>query len=306
MGQVEESPPGSGNIVRLSDRAVQSVAFLGLGGDDHFSPLGTCFFVCIGPNNYLVTADHIAQKIDEGGFDVRLTRESDKLAQCHRIEHAHWIRHPTEAHRVDIAVMEFDFPPWAETGIISERSFLTDYKRGTKLIGPGDLAYLVGMFQPMYGKRKNIPAVHTGHISIIQDDELLPVDNWLAPNPDTAPPIEVEAYLVQVQNPLPGVSGAPVLIRRSLKSRMYDNTIDSNPKGLEAWSHGSLWLLGVWTDAWFKRLQLTAPAPNREVHIPVGMGAVVPLRKLIDILNRPELAARRAAKKAGIRPRPAP
>jgi hypothetical protein len=199
---------------------------------------------------------------------------------------------------VDIAVLEFEFPEWCEPGIISNKSFLTDFKRGTKSIGPGDLAYVVGLFQPMYGKRKNIPTVHTGHIAIIQDDELLPVKDWLAPNPQKAPPIEVEAYMVQVQNPLPGVSGAPVFIRRSLKRRIYDNTIDPSPRGLEAWNHGSLWLLGVWTDAWFEHMELQAPKDGK-VTLPTGMGAVVPLRKLLDILNRPELVAHREAKARG-------
>lgn len=187
-----------------------------------------------------------------------------------------------------MAILEFEPPPWCAIGVISERSFLTDFKRGTKAIGPGDLAYLVGLFEPLYGKRKNMLAVHTGHISLIQDDELLPVENWLAPNPQAAPPVEVEAYLVQVQNPLPGISGAPVLIRRSIAHRLFDETVDRNPNGIEIWNHGSLWHLGVWTDGWFKHLQLRAPRGGR-VTIPTGMGAVVPVRKLIEILQHPNL-----------------
>jgi hypothetical protein len=272
---------------------VEAVAYLGLGGDSAFDPAGTCFFVCIGPHNYLVTADHVARVVGDGGFDVRLTRNTDGLAQCQRIDYAKWIRHPTQADKVDLAVLEFEFPDWVRTGIISERSFLTDFKRGTKAIGPGDLAYLVGLFQPLYGKHKNMPAVHTGHISLIQDDELLPVQNWLKPS---GPPIEVEAYLVQVQNPLPGVSGAPVFVRRSIKRRLHDKDIDPNPAGIEIWNHGSLWLLGVWTDAWYENLKLQAPKGG-EVTIPTGMGAVVPVRKLIETLNQPALQAGREARK---------
>jgi len=35
----------------------------------------------------------------------------------------------SESNRVDLAVLEFEFPDWVETGVISERSFLTDFKR---------------------------------------------------------------------------------------------------------------------------------------------------------------------------------
>jgi hypothetical protein len=291
--------------VRLSDTAVKAVAFIGVGGDDAFEPAGTCFFVCIGPNNYLVTADHVARTLGDGPFDVRLTRKKDGLAQCHRIEYPNWVRHPTQANRVDLTVLAFDFPEWATSGIISQKSFLTDFKRGTKLIGPGDLAYLVGLFQPLYGKRKNFPTVHTGHIALIQDDELLPVKNWLAPDPKKAGEVEIEAYLVQVQNPLPGVSGAPVFIRRSLKRRIYDNTIDPSPRGLEAWNHGSLWLLGIWTDAWFELLQAKAPSGG-QLKIPTGMGAVVPMRKLIETLDHPDLLTQREEKQTKVNRKRAP
>src|SRR5687767_81333 len=110
--QGREFRPYWGCKVRLQDRAIKSVAFLGVGGDDAISPAGTCFFVCLGPHNYLVTADHVAQSLGDGGFDVRLTRKDTKLAQCHRIEYAKWIRHPAQANRVDLAVLKFEFPDW--------------------------------------------------------------------------------------------------------------------------------------------------------------------------------------------------
>ena len=190
-------------------------------------------------------------------------------------------------------MLEFQPPNWCQLNFVPRKAFASDQKMDTKNIGPGDIAYVVGLFEPLYGKRKNLPAVHTGHISLIPNDELLPVEDWHVPDPTKVPPIEVEAYLVQVQNTLPGISGAPVFVRRSIKTRLFDKGVDPNPAGIQIWQHGSLWLLGVWTDGWFNHLALKAPNGGR-VTVPAGMGAVVPARKLIDILDYPKIAKRKS------------
>lgn len=287
--------------MRLNDNAIKTVAYLGTGGDEAFDPAGTCFFVSVSgatakQHVYLVTADHVARTIEEGGFDVRLTRKDSGLAQCHRIEEAKWIRHPTEPGKVDLALLEFRPPPWSAIHVFPRKGFLSDFKMGTKSIGPGDLAYVVGLFNPIYGKTRNLAAVNTGHIAMIPTDEQLAVVNWLARKPGDPESVEVEAYLVQVQNTLPGISGAPVYVRRSLEWKHRNGFLQgAEQDGLEAWTHGSLWLLGVWTDGWFNNdLALRAPKGGK-VHIPAGMGAVVPVRKLIEILNCRELAEKRGA-----------
>ena len=233
---------------------------------------------------FLVTADHVAKTLGDGGFCIRLNRKADGLGCCHQIEYANWLRHPREAHTTDIAILEIQPPDWCRLNFVPRKAFASDQKMGTKNIGPGDIAYVVGLFEPLYGKRKNLPTVHTGHVALIPADELLPVDDWHVPDPTKAPPIEVEAYLIQVQNTLPGISGAPVFVRRSIKTRLFDKEVDPSSSGIQVWHHGSLWLLGVWTDGWFNHLALRAPNGGK-VTIPAGMGAVVPVRKLMDILE---------------------
>jgi Trypsin-like peptidase domain len=263
--------------------------------------VGTGFLVVMPDKRsvYLVTADHVAKTLGDGGFYVRMNRADTGLAYPHLVETANWIRHPTTPHLVDIAVLKFEIPDWAKVNVYPRRGFLSDFKMGTKKIGPGDLAYVVGIFEPLHGRRRNIPAVHTGHISLIPEDEPLPVQDWNAPNPETAPPVEVEAYLVEAQNTLPGSSGGPVFVRRSLQTRLRDDSIDPNPTGIDAWMHGSLWLLGVWTDAWFGDPAKILRIPKgRDIKVPIGIGAVVPARKLIEILEQPQLMDKRATIKA--------
>jgi hypothetical protein len=272
--------------------------YLGIGDPadpTSFDPSGTGFVVSM-PNkggHYLVTADHVARKLGDGGFCVRLNRQIDGLAQCHHFDHANWIRHPTEPEKVDIAVLEFGPPAWCEVDVISYRSFLTDFKMESKKIGPGDLVYVVGLFQPIYGRRRNMPTVNTGHVALIPEDELLPVKNWLKSKPTDPESVEAAVYLVQVQNTLPGISGAPAFVRRSIKRRLYDKDIDPNPLGIEIWNSGSLWLLGVWTDAWFDDVVLHGTKGDEK--IPAGMGAVVPTTKLIEVLEHPMLVQKRNA-----------
>ena len=95
---------------------------------------------------------------------------------------------------------------------------------------------------------------------------------------------------------LPGGSGGPVFVRRSIKTLLDDKKVDGNPAGIKIWVHGSLWLLGVWTDAWFgdpsKILRLPA---GKGFKVPLGIGVAVPATKLIGILDHPRLVANRKA-----------
>src|SRR5690349_905425 len=141
--------------MRLQDNAIKTVAYVGVGDPadaDSFDPAGTCFFVSLSNNKYyLVTADHVAKVLGDGGFCIRLNREKDGLGQCHLVERARWIRHPVNAASVDLAVLEFEPPTWCDIGVFPRRAFLSDFKMGSKRIGPGDLAYVVGLFEPIYG-----------------------------------------------------------------------------------------------------------------------------------------------------------
>lgn len=293
--ETQELPRGSGNLVRLQDDVRDGVAYLGISdpsNPDAFNPVGTGFFIVWDNSIYLVTADHVAKGLEDGGFCVRMNQKSNGLARNHLVEYAHWYRHPTTPKTVDIAIMEFAIPDWSRAHVIPSNAFLTEFKLGSKKIGPGDIAYVVGVFSMLRGKRRNIPAVHTGHVCLIPEDEAIPVEDWNAPNPENAPPVEVEAYLVQVPNTLPGCSGSPVFVRRSIETRLFDENVDPNPKGIQQWVHGSLWLLGVWSDAWFVDPAGVLGIAHGKI-VPWGIGVTVPTTKLVDILNHPEIVKKR-------------
>lgn len=291
--------------MRLTDDVRNTVVYLGISDPNQpevFSAAGTGFIVCIGRYVYLVTADHVAKALDDGGFCIRMNRHDNGLAQNHLIEHANWVRHPTESRTVDIAVLEFEIPDWADVKMLPYRAIISDFKFITKNIGPGDLAYVVGIFDVVSGKRRNIPAVHTGHVCLIPRDEPIPVEDWNAPpHLKPRPTIDVEAYLIEAPNTLPGGSGGPVFVRRSIQTRLFDKNVDANPKGIDEWVYGSVWLLGVWTDAWFGEPSRIIRLPaGRKLMVPLGIGVAVPSQKLIDVLNHPDLVARREVADAAL------
>jgi hypothetical protein len=295
--ETRESPVGSGNVVRLTDDVRGTVVYLGISDPaqpESFEAVGTGFIVCMGRHVYLVTADHVAKKLGDGGFSVRMNRKDSGLAENHHMDTVRWFRHPTDPLRVDIAVIEFEVPPWAAVNLFPMRGAISAFKFGTKNIGPGDLAYVVGIFDILKGKRRNVPAVHTGHVCLIPEDEPIPVEDWNKPETTPKTRIDVAAYLIEAPNTLPGGSGGPVFVRRSIQTRLFDPKVDANPKGIDEWVYGSLWLLGVWTDAWFGDPSEIIRVPKGAT-VPLGIGLAAPAKKLIELLDHPELVAKRKA-----------
>lgn len=289
-----ECPKGSGSFMRLSDDPRNCVVYLGQGipnTESEIDPKGTGFLVHMGVpgGTYLVTAGHVALDHLTGcSFDVRLNQKKPNPARLFHYDSARWFYHPTDE-TVDIAVMPFDLPEWAETTWFQYRHFLSDFKLGMKRIGAGDFTYTVGVLHFMHGKTRNMPAVHTGHVVLMPDDEPIPITNW---RNATNPRMHIDAYLVQ-SSALPGSSGAPVFTRRTLDTRLLIPTIDKNP--LVVSLVGSLWLLGVWRGAWFGEATdaLRLPRSVQGMKVPVAMGTVVPAIRLAEILNCAELVKMR-------------
>src|SRR5438552_4187421 len=196
---------------------------------------------------YLVAAGHVAKDLEDGAFDIRLNEsynlrkhgQKHSVARLQHIDEVHWYFHPTDA-TVDVAVIPYELPTWADNIWLGYKSILSEFTLWSKAIGAGDFAYVVGVLHFMHGTARNMPAVHTGHIVLMPDDEKIPIDDWRSKR-KKAPPIEADAYLVQA-TALPGSSGSPVFARRSLET-MLDLPEIQKPDPLVVSIPGSLWLL---------------------------------------------------------------
>ncbi len=289
--------------MRFSEDVRKSVVYLGFeksGTDDEISTTGTGFLVSTGEpgGTYLVTAGHVALDLEDVAFDIRLNQryqfsdgESKPQGRLHHIDQAKWFFHTTDD-TVDIAVMPFEAPEWADVYWWPWRASVSEFKLHSKNIGAGDFAYVVGILPILQGKKRNMPAVHTGHVVLMPDQEKVSIVDWRQKSSSYGKTkfMEADAYLVQA-NALSGSSGSPVFVRRSLTTKLDLPELDKN--SLNVAIPGSLWFLGIWRGAWFGDAPTGANVPALR-QVPFGLGTVVPAIQLGEVLNHPELQKMRA------------
>jgi len=252
--------------------------------------VGTGFLVAIGepPGSYIVTAAHVALKLEDAPFCVRLNQryklsDGDKKphGRLDYVDKVRWFCHPTD-NTVDVTVMEYQVPEWADFQWLRLERFISDYRLVANNVGAGDLSYVVGILPFMKGTKRNMPSVYTGHVVLMPEDEKVPIESW---RPNEPKYIDSDVYLVQA-TALPGSSGSPVFVRRSLDTMMPLPELEGSHVRMSI--PGSLWFLGVWRGAWFgDPPKDSVPLPDRKV--PFGVGTVVPAVKVIDVLNSPQL-----------------
>jgi hypothetical protein len=265
--------------MRTYDPVLKCVAFFGIeppsGGVQSYG--GTGFFLLHRGRLFIVTAGHCAR-------EIQASRRSCVLrigATVCNVGFLDWRYHSDRA--VDVAVVPCTSAlaaglPISEFMPFGPGGFLTDDKRLSKNIGPGDQVGIVGLYSLRPGAAKNLPIVHTGHIAMLPDaSEPLEIADPTAPGQK----LWHSPYLIEAQS-LRGLSGAPVFVRRSLRLNLKDAPNE------EFMAYGSLWLLGLWHGAW--QLQPDpilaedrglAPAQR----VPVGVGVAISSDKIIETMD---------------------
>jgi hypothetical protein len=260
--------------MRIAEDLRKCVVYLGHraepASDDLLDTIGTGFVVSLNEpgGQYLVTAGHVANDLGES-FVIRFNDRYGN-GRNQQIDDPEWTRHRDKA--VDLAVMPFDIPPWAECIPVLRNQFITEQYMEAKDIGAGDLVHIVGCFQLLKGKRRNLPLVHTGNIALLPEDEPIPVKGLG----------DVRGYLVQVPT-LKGSSGSPVFVRRHVFAHG-----DGSP-GVDGWMYGDSWFFGVNMGAWYKSPDEVLRLPKTGMTVPVSMAIVIPSERLIELLDSPKL-----------------
>lgn len=281
-----------GRLVRLDEQYRQCVVLIGTApvgkANGEIDPWGTAFLIADNDvkHAYLVTAAHVLKDgLHESPVDVRFNKLLGGADILH-IDEPEWFFHPTDD-TVDVAVHPIEIPNWAACTQIPRSPNLNEKERfRRKDIGAGNRTYTVGLFKFLHGDRRNQPFVFSGHIGLVPEDQRIPVDGWLESHGDDA--VLVEAYLVEGE-PLDGASGSPVFVRRTL------GPVPASPSGkLQYWVEGSVWLLGLMSDAFRAK-----PGRDYDIHgagmIPRGVNVVVPASKIMEVMDHPELKKRRQA-----------
>ena len=286
--------PGSGFVVRVTEDLRQSVVFLGVqeGPMDTapIDPRGVGFLVwgrvSEGGGTYLVTARHVADKLDPP-FVIRFNKigGGSDLVHIDTLDKIWWFPHPDNS--VDLVVAPIEKPDWSDN-IQYSLDDIIEYDYIRTETGVGDSVFISGLFYFVHGTKRNLPVTYHGHVALMPSDDRIPITGSSG----------IEGYLVQA-NPISGCSGAPVWVHQAVQVEP--------PQGDSAdpvvfWAEGRLSLLGFWSSSWKVRGSeiIMAMPDHAETDssgnlAPLGMGVVVPANKLVEIFDLTDVAKERAA-----------
>jgi hypothetical protein len=282
--------------VNLIGESLKTVAFIGIKQHGRFVPRATCFFVTqpeFGFNFlHLVTAEHVISGLLTKGYEIwlRVNVYGPKGAVEIPIPDASTIFkfHPdNENEATDVAVCPFsDRSTDEQTGEIIHaaiRSFRLDkeaqgfipneqFEKAT--IGLGAEVAIIGLFRSHYGTNQNVPVVRVGNISAMPGEPIF-----------TKYAGHIKAYLIEARS-ISGLSGSPVLVVPDsailLAAAMKGHVLMEQGCALLGLMHGHFDVRNLNED-----VVTEEDAPERSVH--TGMGVVVPLSKIIETVNHPDL-----------------
>lgn len=288
-----------GLTVRIGEDAQRSVVFFGTPSPTKEGVIdygGTGFFVGYRDSgtvfSYLATCRHVAEAVteklrDDEAVTLRANLKSGGSVPFKLVK-ADWY-FPDDA-SVDLAITGADLP----FDQLDQIYFILDdeavcVKAQTPHVGCGDEINIVGLFRLHAGNRRNVAFVHTGHVAVLPDpDELVPIVNRR-----TDKRTESEVYLVQA-NTLNGLSGSPVFLQEPIDVERF-GVIDSD--GTLPKLFGLIKLLGIYSGSWDAEPGMVLGADRNlggSVKVPIGMGTVVPIEKLIRLLEEhPVLVSQR-------------
>lgn len=269
--------------MRLPDRLLASVGFFARDRPD-FRYGGTGFVISTQGahgNSFLhiITAGHVAEALESGSgaWIFGMNDKSGNKILLKSAGNAKWWYHPTQRANVDCAVTLFAPGMLKEYDLsaIPEEMCVTEQEISNASLGVGDEINVVGLFTRYHGTSRHIPIVRSGNVAMMPTDPI-PTDKY-------GP---MEAYLVEGRS-IGGLSGSPVFIRETLN--LTGGTVDAKPKYMLG--QGSLYLLGLMHGHWDVPVNFKTNEQAEAVNM--GIAIVVPAKKILEVLNHPELVAMR-------------
>lgn len=292
--------PPNDRWMRVSDRASPFVAFIGL--REGFDPrmAATCFFLRVPSERvpdssfvYICTAKHVADDLDCADWVIRANKKGggfvllEGMTQLCGEGARRWWSHPSDE-AVDFAV----FPLPAELHGVLDVNPLPIMALGTPQllsdedIGPGDAVYVLGLFRDVYGTSRNRPVLRFGNVAMMADEKIQFHGKF------------IDAHLIECRS-IRGLSGSPVFVHPSVRSVVRRSVVPPKSTGGQdaeviiqedtAMLLGSI--IGHWDDPDLKSI------PGEE-GVNVGIAAVVPAQKMLEVLNQPGLVQHRQDQEA--------
>lgn len=162
------------------------------------------------PLMFLVTAAHVADKLNGVDFYIRANYKNGSLAEIKQDCSTRWWFHPDEKESVDAALMllpvqevlELDIVPIPVTMFVSEEIIRT------RDLGIGDEVFVAGLFLNAKGRLRNIPIIRIGNVAMMSGEKIS------FPTPEH-PDQQLYADLLESRS-VGGLSGSPVFIRETI------------------------------------------------------------------------------------------
>lgn len=279
--------------MQINEDILKCVVFLGTKGkknDEPFRPRATGFIVDYNYRGFsfihLVTADHVVAQLLGTGFDIycRANMIGGGVKEV-RLAGDCWKSYPDERSKTDVAVCPFNphgsgfdyrsLPIFGDMSIAATSDVLN-----ANHMGLGDETFIVGLFRSHFGKERNVPIVRIGNLSAMRDEPVKAGDYGY-----------IDAYLVEARS-IGGLSGSPVFVNRPPFQILQNGSIVQTT-GLR---HLLLGLVhGHFDVSDLKNDTVVEDDGERKTSINTGVGVVIPIEKIIETIEHPDLVELRAA-----------
>jgi hypothetical protein len=271
-------------LMYVEDMVRKCVLFLGNKDEKsgRFTPRATAFVASITEGGigfrFLVTAEHNISAFAEKGWEIYI--RSNLVNGGVREDNwskAHWYFHPNIG-STDVAIATVDFSTEEDFRTIKLRTDDTPDKgiAGTaevlaaNRLEVGDEIFIVGLFKSHHGLKRNIPIIRTGNLAMMRGE---PVRTEHCGYTD--------AYLVEARS-IGGLSGSPVFIHWPLVHQ-----IGATQFRLLGLMHGHFDIANLNEDT------VVDSAAEASGGINTGIGVVIPVEKILETIDQPELVEMR-------------
>jgi hypothetical protein len=267
--------------IHFAEQIKKSVLFIGSKENGVFRPRATAFAVSMHEGDvghrYLVTADHVISNMKAKNLDIWIRgNKKDGTADEHNWSEASWIFHPNDG-STDVAIATVDFTAEEDfkTILVGNGGGMAGTQGVLKQHGVnvGHEVLIAGLFRSHYGRQHNVPIIRTGNIAMMLGEKVY-----------TKHCGYTDAYLVEARS-IAGLSGSPVFVKTEVRQNAVVIGFRIYLLGL---MHGHFDVQNLNEDV------VTDTDSGQSRGINTGIGVVIPVEKILETLNQPEvLEARR-------------
>lgn len=270
------------SAMRVSDKVLRCVVFIGVKKSGGFEPLGTGFVCMVQQRQagfqYVVTAQHVLNNLKEP-ISIRVNRKNGEAEYL--TAPRGWYYHPDDTRFVDVAVAPILLKPdMYDVVVVPTRDFCKEEFITARDIGIGEELFYPSLFMHRRGMHRNHPVMRFGTLAAMPVE---PVITKSGP---------IKAYLMEGRS-IGGHSGAPVFINFMAPRNYYADKPIMLPHPNQAQAYRFLGLIRGYLKAKDTGEYLTDDPQTEDLWINSGISTIIPASEIIDTLMREDLVKQR-------------